>query len=126
MDRFIYIVLLSAIFLIVGCSRADTVEVSGTVRWEGKAIQNGDVIFESTDPHVPAAAGKILEGRYVFRCKPGNKRVEIRSYRLTGRKTSQNNPEGAMYIPERYNVKSEVMANVTFDGKNTFDFDLNP
>ena len=28
-----------------------------------------------------------------FRCKPGEKRVEIRSYRLSGKKTSQGNPD---------------------------------
>jgi hypothetical protein len=126
MQRTIHIVWLLGVGVFIGCSRSDTAEVSGTVVWEGAAIPNGDIIFAATDPHVPAAAGKILDGRFAFRCKPGEKRVDIRSYRLTGRKTSQGNPEGEMYIPERYNTKTELTANVTLDGKNTFEFALKP
>jgi hypothetical protein len=126
MKRPIYICWLVAITLLNGCSRSETVEVSGIATWEGAPIPNGDIVFASTDPHIAAAAGKISEGEFRFRCKPGEKRVEIRSYRLTGRKTSQGNREGEMYIPERYNTKSELTANVSLDGKNTFEFALKP
>jgi hypothetical protein len=126
MKRSIHNAWLLGILALFGCSHPDTVEVSGTVSWEGAAVPNGDIMFAATDPHVSAAAGKILDGRFVFRCKPGEKRVDIRSYRLTGRKTSQGNPEGEMYVPDRYNTKSELTANVTLDGKNTFKFALKP
>ena len=89
-------------------------------------IPNGDIVFAATDPHIAAAAGKISDGAFTFRCKPGNKRIEIQSYRLTGKKTTQGNPAGEMFIPERYNFNSELTANVTLDGKNKFDFALKP
>jgi hypothetical protein len=126
MKRPIRIIWLLGFSLLFGCSQSEMAEVSGAVTWEGVAIPNGDIVFAATDPHVPAAAGKILDGRFAFRCKPGEKRVDIRSYRLTGRKTSQGNPEGEMYIPERYNTKSELTANVSLNGENRFEFALKP
>jgi hypothetical protein len=108
----------------LGCSRPDTVEVSGIVEWEAAPIPQGDIVFFSSDPHVPAAAGKIVEGAYRFRTKPGEKRVEIRSFRLSGKKTPQGRPIGEMYIPKRYNDDSELTADVTLGGENKFDFKL--
>jgi hypothetical protein len=117
---------LLSILLLVGCSRSETVNVSGTVTWESTPIANGDIVFASIDPHIPAAAGKIENGAFHFACKPGEKRVEIRSYRLTDKKTPQGKPIGMMYIPERFNSESELKANVTLDGKNDFEFALKP
>lgn len=87
-------------------------------------MPHGDIIFIDTDPHVPAAAGKIVDGQYSFLCKPGKKRVEIHSHRLSGRKTPEGVPIGEMYVPERYSSNSQLTAIVTFDGQNTFNFDL--
>jgi hypothetical protein len=117
---------LVGIVLLVGCARPETVEVSGTVTWEGAPIANGDIIFASIDPHIPAAAGKISEGAFMFRCKPGKKRVEISSFRLSGKKTPQGRPIGEMYIPNRYSSESELLTDVTPDGENKFDFALKP
>jgi hypothetical protein len=111
---------------VIGCSQPDTVEVSGSVEWEGAPIPQGDVVFFSLDPHVPPAAGKITDGAYRFYTKPGDKRVEIRSFRLSGKRTPQGRPIGEMYIPKRYNDESELTANVTLDGENKFDFALKP
>lgn len=110
----------------LGCSHPDTVEVSGSVEWDGAPIPQGDIVFFSLDPHVPPAAGKIADGSFTFRTKPGEKRVEIRSFRLSGRKTPQGRPIGEMYIPKRYNDNSELTANVALDRKNEFDFKLKP
>jgi hypothetical protein len=126
MKRSKHILWLSGIALLLGCSRPETVEVSGNVTWQGAPISNGDIVFVATDPHIAAVAGKISDGAFTLRCKPGDKRVEIQSYRLTGRKTLQGNPEGEMYIPERYNTKSELAANVILNGTNTLEFALKP
>ena len=89
-------------------------------------MPQGDIVFFSLDPHVPPAAGKIEDGAFTFRTKPGEKRVEIRSFRLSGKKTPQGKPIGEMYIPNRYNDNSELKADVTLGGKNKFDFALKP
>jgi hypothetical protein len=117
---------LIALFLMIGCSRPDTVEVSGSVTWEGAPMPHGDIVFVDLDPHVPAAAGKIVEGDYAFQCKPGNKRVEVSAYRLSGKKTPAGKPIGEMYIPKKYNSESTLAAETTLDGENRFDFKLTP
>jgi hypothetical protein len=117
---------LAVVTALLGCSHDDTVEVLGTVTWEGQPISQGDIVFGSVDPRIRAAAGKIVDGKYEFRCLPGAKRVEIRCYRLTGKTTDQGNREGQMFIPKRYNNESTLTANVTSDGENKFDFPLKP
>jgi hypothetical protein len=126
MNSLAHIALLMALFMTLGCSSPETVEVSGTVTWEGAPIPHGDIVFFSADPHIPAVAGKIVDGAYAFQSKPGEKRVEIQSYRLSGKKTPAGKPIGEMYIPERYNVNSTLTANVTLDGGNQFEFNLQP
>jgi len=121
-----YVACSLALLMMLGCSPPETVEVSGAVTWEGAPMPHGVIVFVDHDPHVPAAAGKIVDGAYTFRCKPGQKRVEIQSYRLSGRKTPQGNPIGEMYVPERYCSESNLTANVTLDGENKFDFPLIP
>jgi hypothetical protein len=110
--------------LALGCARSDTIEVSGAITWQGAPVPHGDITFISADPHIPAAAGKIVAGAYAFRCKPGSKRVEIRSYHLTGKTTSEGVPIGEMYIPAKFNSESALTANVSFDGNNRFDFNM--
>ncbi len=121
-----YIAWSAALIVMPGCSRPETVEVSGSVTWEGAPMPHGDIVFFALDPHVPAAAGKIIDGAYTFRCKPGEKRVEIQAYRLSGRTTPQGIPIGEMYVPERYSSETELMANVTPEGENKFEFALIP
>jgi hypothetical protein len=102
------------------------VAVSGTVTWEGAPIPHGDIRFFPLDPHITPTAGKIIDGAYAFEARPGEKRVEITSYRLSGKLTPAGKPIGEMYIPDRYNANSTLTADVTFDGDNQFNFDLQP
>jgi hypothetical protein len=121
-----YIAWSLTLIVMPGCSRPETVEVSGSVTWEGAPMPHGDIVFFALDPHVPAAAGKIADGAYALRCKPGEKRVEISSFRLSGKKTPQGRPIGEMYVPGRYSSESKLTADVTLDGANKFDFALKP
>ena len=124
--RLCHIAWLVGLMVLVGCSRSDTVEVSGLVTWNGEAMPQGDIVFVAADPHIAAAAGKIVDGSYKFRCKPGEKRVEVTSYHLTGKKNADGKPIGEMYVPERYSSQSTLRADVTYDGSNKFDFSLKP
>jgi hypothetical protein len=111
---------------LAGCSRPDTVEVSGNITWQGTPIPHGEVVFLADDPHVGVGAGKINAGAYRFRCKPGKKRVEIQAARNTGKREAEGMPISELYIPTRYNRESTLTVDVTLDGNDKFDFELKP
>ena len=81
----------------------------------------------STDRAPPPTAGKIVNGEFRFLCKPGAMRVEIDAARKTGKRDPIEGFEiTELYIPAKYNRSSELMANVTLDGENHFNFALAP
>ena len=116
---------------LAGCgdSGPTTYPVHGEVTLDDTPIPEGDIIF--TDPENKAApgAGKISNGQYEAQVTAGKKRVEIRASRMEKLPPGQ---EGAMgetemqmeYIPEKYNVNSELTAEVTEGGENNIDFPL--
>jgi hypothetical protein len=109
-----------------GCSGSDTLEVTGTVTFDGTPVEKGEVSFIPVDGGA-ADGGLIENGKFAFQAKPGSKRVEIRASRpLPPEK--QTNPEmGLMYddfIPARYNRDSTLTAEVSSDGEKDFAFDL--
>jgi hypothetical protein len=130
--------MLAASAAVAGCGPepdgVDRRAVSGAVTLDGKPLPKGDIVFNPTGPGA-SAGGTINDGRYAID-RPlgpsaGPYQVLIYSVRPTGRKVPD--PEGprgstvdemANVIPERYNVKTGLKAEVTKDGTNRFDFDL--
>ena len=100
-------------------------QVGGTVTWNGGALPDGEVMFIPSDPRTGPAAGRIVKGEFTFRTKPGRMRVEIQSARLTGkREPVSGTPISELFIPARYNTKSELSVEVEPEGANHFDFPL--
>jgi hypothetical protein len=112
--------------IVAGCSRStDEVEVTGSIKWNGKPLSNGMIVLQPQSPNQAPSGGKIADGVFHLRTKPGKMHVEIEAVRETGQKDSETGTMlGEMYIPARYNRKTELEANVTRDGKNHFEFDL--
>lgn len=111
---------------LAGCGdnrHAGKYEVSGTVSWEGTPVEKGFITFEPADGK-PAEAGPIERGRYSFHAYPGKNRVVIRAEKIEGFNKGMNQPNVVQYIPATYNVQSELSAEVTADGANSFDFPL--
>ena len=110
----------------VGCGRStDEVEATGSIKWNGKPLLAGMIVLQPQSPNQAPVGGKIENGVFRLRTKPGKMRVEIQAVR----ETNQRDPEtgtmlGEMYIPARYNTKTELEADVTREGKNHFEFDL--
>jgi hypothetical protein len=121
-----YRLLSAACLLVAGCSQEPkTYPVSGTVTLNGEPLKEGDVTFQSTDPAVSADAGKVVDGRFEFRARAGEKRVEIRcSQVVPGRTTPMGGPLRLEIIPPQYNDKSELTVNVSPDGRNEYEFKL--
>ncbi|MBI1249205.1 hypothetical protein GC197_15340 [bacterium] len=102
--------------------------VEGTVTFDGKPIETGRILFRQTEGDGRAYSTEIVEGSYKLEVKQGPSEVTITASRLIPGKFDNSNgtPEqmGEMYIPARYNRKTELNALVTPDGKNQFAFDL--
>jgi hypothetical protein len=129
---------LAAVCLVIltGCGDRGPrrVPVEGTVTFDGKPLAAGDIRFLSIPGTAPVVVGtEISEGRFLVPAKagplPGKYRVEIAVSRKTGRKvqnpmTEQMVDEIVESLPERYNCRSELTAEVTEAGPNGFDFAL--
>ena len=118
--------LVVAAFAVLGCgSGPTTVAVSGRVEFDGGALDDGMIVFRAPTGPVLAVSGAIKDGRYALRMPPGPKLVEI----LASREVGAMDPlmkvrQRQRYIPERYNDRTELRADVRARGANTFDFVL--
>jgi hypothetical protein len=122
----LWLIAIAAIVIVSGCAPvSDDVEVTGKVTWEGVPLESASIVLVPVDSHIAPIGGKILNGEFKIRVKPGKVRVEIEAVRETGKRDPVNNSAlGEMFIPERYNRKSELKADVTRDGDNHFNYDL--
>ena len=82
-------------------------------------------MLQPLSPNQAPAGGKIVNGGFRLRTKPGKMRVQVEAVRATNQRDPQTNtPIGEMYIPARYNRETELEANITREGKNSFEFAL--
>jgi len=126
------VALMAAFGLVVavgcGASGPKTVEVSGTVTFDGEPVSEGDIIFKSADSSSGGSAGKIKDGKFAFPSLLGAKKVEITAMRDVLGKFDESNPGEKVqmresYIPITYNTNTTLTADVT-DSNTTFDFNL--
>ena len=144
--RWLLLVLFLAIC--VGCGNVEKpiprASVQGEVRWNGKAVDEGIVLFIPTTPvngkNQPPVPAKISGGHYSLPATEGPtvgpNRIEIRATRKTGKKTPE--PTEAMkrfdptlksvelveqYLPPQFNNSSTLSRQVDA-GSNVLDFEL--
>lgn len=118
-----------AFALACGCSGGTTqpVEVSGTVSYAKKPLDDGKIYFV-TQGEAPEILD-IKDGKFSGKVKPGKRRVEIHAFRK-GAAIPKDTPgadEGVSienYIPADYNSMSKLEADVKKEGGNSFTFDL--
>lgn len=122
------------LLLAAGCGESDVSReaVSGTVTLDGKPLPQGSILFTPLGEG-PSAGGEIVDGRYTLPqhlgAGPGKYRVELNSWRPTGRithdeATGMDDEHLISIIPKRYNQRSELEVEIQSDGKNSFDFEL--
>ncbi len=126
------------------------VDVSGTVRLDGKPLPNAVVVFESPDGQFSAGVTND-SGRYQLQfdsqasgVTPGEKTVRISTaQKITGVNTEEGSEEAPPgegseesgepaesggqskeLVPEKYNKRSELKKTVKPDESQTFDFEL--
>lgn len=122
------------LFLLAGCGGdggPKKYTVSGAVQYKGQPLAGGSIDFIPEDGDMAKQAGtSIKDGKYEFSgangLQPGKYKVSISG----GFSGEAPNPSGeekggrppVVDIPERYNAKTTLRAEVTADGKNQFDF----
>ncbi|WP_425617332.1 hypothetical protein NA78x_001006 [Anatilimnocola sp. NA78] len=114
--------------LMLGLSGCSDPTVSGSVTFDGQPLQEGYIAF------VPELSGQgggsnIVNGNYTIKAPAGKYKVEVTASKLTPLPPGQTGMDGAreemkQFIPDRYNTKTELKAEVPASGK--VDFQLKP
>jgi hypothetical protein len=124
-----------------GCGRHSELEmavVSGTVTYEGKPLEDGEIRFVPTgDTKGPTSATVICNGRYEVAARggvpAGMHRVELRAFRIRQHTQPLSDLPGAasgkspkeQYLPQKYNVQSDLTTTIeSGQSKVTKDFTL--
>lgn len=115
-----------------GCGGSEQTALKGKVTLDGVPVENGSIAFYSTAEGGPRAAAAIQNGEYAVPLerglKPGSYRVEVSWQKPTGKKIPSTDPgfladETREVVPDKYNVKSTLTADVAA-GENIKDFPL--
>ena len=103
--------------------------VYGTVSYDGELIEDGRILFRPMNGGA-AYSAPITQGTYEVETVAGDMRVEITATREVPGKFVQASPDeepvpaGEMFIPDKYNVKSELTTIVKEDEDNDIGFSL--
>lgn len=117
---------LGAVFTL-GCSNEPRLyPVSGSVTFDGQPVESGDILFLSPAGDRGPDPAKIEKGKYALKTTAGKKRVEISASRIRpgGARGAGGEPVPEEYIPAKYNLESELTADVKEADDNVADFDL--
>jgi hypothetical protein len=120
--------LLATLALSLGCRETtDRVAVEGLVTLDGQPLTGACILFIPCGGNRgPKAGGAVEQGKFNIVASdgppPGELRVEILP--LGAPQTIGVIRQPGPAIPQRYNVRSELMAQATFDGPNRFEFRL--
>ena len=99
-------------------------EVTGAVTVDGEGLGQGYIAFDPADGKGDAYSGEVIAGQFSLTIEDGPKVVSIRAYRPSDRPGPGGSENFDQYLPPRYNMQSELAADVKADGANTFHFDL--
>lgn len=131
MKRSAFLLLLVGLLVLGGCtSRArKTVAVMGTVNLDGKPLRDGLITLDGQDG-IPPAVEMIKNGSFTAQITPGQKRVEIVSWKKNPNPPKVIDPiiapvdPNINVLPERYNTNTELTADISESGPNQLKFDL--
>lgn len=103
--------------------------VTGTVTLDGEPIEEGRIQFREQEGDRRAFSGQIVNGEYSLEAEAGGMDVQIYASRIVPGKFDTSNPDdpqpvGEMYIPEKYNSRTTLTAEVSAAGDNEIPFEL--
>jgi hypothetical protein len=83
--KFHSFLLCAALITTFGCNKGPKiVEVTGKITVEGVPVDRGSITFVSVDGASPVGGGGIMDGTYIARVQPGNKKILVRGTKLIG------------------------------------------
>lgn len=102
-------------------------EVTGTITFDGKPVQYGEIVFSPEDKKYSADGVQIqTDGSYRVRVKEGAHIVRIIGMKMQksaeSKREPTEDPPMESYLPEKYNAKSELRAEV--NESRRIDFEL--
>jgi len=123
------ILAIACLCFLPGCERAPAgpplVPVKGTVTVDGEPLPVGSIYLSPVDGIAGSYSGEIQQGKFSIQSAVGLKHVSIVASRLS---TKVLGPDGKLsqeqYLPAKYNVKTELTAEVVADKPNSMSFDL--
>jgi hypothetical protein len=115
----------------LGCGGgAETGEVSGSVKFDGKPVEEGSISFIAVEGSAPTAGGVIKDGKYTATKVPvGAAKVSISAVKVVGKRKAMDAPGSKEVditeplLPAKYNTATELRFDVK-PGTQTKDFDL--
>jgi len=122
--QLITIVAALALLTPTGCGGPVTFKVTGTVTWQGKEVEDGQITFLPEDGSLHPATAKIVNGRYEAKVPPGRSRVEISAQKDLGYNAAMHQNVKESYIPAEYHALSKLTIDVRRDDSNVADFHL--
>jgi hypothetical protein len=98
--------------------------VTGEVRFDGQLVERGSISFIPQNSAQRTATSRIENGTYELLAPAGVCRVEVMATRDDGPvDPAMGQAPQRQYVPDRYNVESELTADVQ-PKSNSVDFDL--
>jgi len=135
-NRSMVLTICVVISALVGCEsrQGGRVAVSGSVSYDGKPLESGQVVFEPQGPGRMAIA-QVVDGHYSIARErgpmPGKYVVRITAARPTGAKASSGRLSGnevrdvyEQFLPARYNEASELSVEIGATPRLEHDFEL--
>lgn len=131
---------LGGLMFLTGCfggtDGPETVAVTGTVNYKGSPLSKGKIVFESAEnKEEQSYGGSIDKGQFNLQSTPGAKKVRITATEMAdastmsaaarqAMETGSEGPVPVQIIPERYNRKTELTANIQGETDTPLTFDL--
>lgn len=124
--KFLVLVTLLSSVSLLGCGEAkDPVyKVTGKVTYDGTPIENGSIVFDPADGKGVSAMAGITNGEISGEVPEGEKILRINATRTLDKQDQYGEPITESYIPEKYNLKSDLKETVSSSGENNFVIDL--
>lgn len=121
------LLLILVLFAALGCREPEgppVFEISGTVNMDGKPLNEGKIVFRT----VATGAFEelpIKEGLFQGKVTTGVRRVEINKYlmKMVGEGPAAGEVQENI-VSEKFNLNSELTANVAPDGEKIFNFEV--